>query len=112
MKNLIPILFLLVASCGPVFGNKYAKVDALDDATVATVVSHLLTSITSKHEEIGPLFPTHLREMKNAAAHREGFEDWAEFKLGLKATDPDLEVEVANRITAHMNSLLKAPEEE
>ena len=110
MKKLIPILFLLVASCGPVFGNKEEKGEALDDATVEAVVSHLLSSITRKHEEIGPLFASHLHDMKNAAAVREGFEDWREFKLGLRATDPGLEVEVANRITAHMSSLIEVPD--
>ncbi len=112
MKILILVLLLLGASCGPIFGNKEEKREALDDATVETVVTHVMTSITRKHEEIGPLFASHLHDMKNAAAVREGFEDWTDFKLGLKATDPGLEVEVANRITAHMNSLLEVPPEE
>ncbi len=111
MKRLIPILLLAVASCGPIFGKEEVPVAALDRGTVDTVVEDLLTSITRKHEEIGPLFASHLHDMKNASARREGFDDWQEFKHGLKATDPDLEVEIAGRITEHMNSLLEVPEE-
>ncbi len=112
MKRLIPILLLLVASCGPLFGEEEAEVSRIDRATIRTVVSHLLTSITRKHDEIGPLFTSHLAKMKNDAAKREGFENWAEFKLGLHATSPKLEVQVANRITAHLNSLLTRPDGE
>ena len=112
MRRLIPILLLLVASCGPIWGEEEEHVDALDRSKVRAVLSNLKTSIDLKHEEIGPLFASHLHDMKNAAAVREGFKHWAEFKLGLRATDPRLEVEVANKITAHLNSLLKLPEEE
>jgi hypothetical protein len=112
MKLLIPILLLAVTSCGPLFGKEDEKVDALDRETVDTVVEDLLTSITRKHEEIGPLFASHLHDMKDAAARRGGFDDWQEFKRGLKATDPGLEVEIAGRITEFMNSLLEAPEED
>jgi hypothetical protein len=112
VRRLVPVLLLVVASCGPIWGNEDEKGEALDQATVRSVVGNLLASITRKHEEIGPLFASHLQDMKDAAAVREGFKDWAEFKLGLKATDPRLEVEVANRITAHMNSLLTPADEE
>ena len=112
MKRIMPMLLLLIASCGPIWGEEEEQVDAVDQAVAQSVVNHLLTSITLKHEEIGPLFTSHLLKLKDEAAQREGFEDWADFKLGLNATSPDLEVAVANRITAHLNSLLTPPEEE
>ena len=108
MKVLIPVLLLAVASCGPILGKEDQKIEALDQATVDAVVEDLLTSITHKHEEIGPLVTSHLHDLKNEAAELEGFDGWLAFKLSLRATDPNLEVEVANRITAHMNSLVES----
>lgn len=112
MKRLIPLILLLVTSCGPIWGEEEEKVDAVDRWTVSKVVDELLTSISRKHEEMGPLFISHLPKLKNDAAKREGFADWAEFKLAMNATSPEVELEVARRITAHLNSLLTPPEEE
>ena len=112
MKRLIPIILLLVTSCGPIFGEEEEKVDAVDRWTVSAVVDELLTSISRKHEEMGPLFISHLPKLKDDAAEREGFANWAQFKLGMNATSPHLEVEVSRRITAHLNSLLTPPEED
>ncbi len=105
------LMVLIAPACGPIFGDKSVPVENVKAETVEAVVSFLLENITTCHEEFGPMFTTKLPELKKAAARREEFEDWDAFKRGLRATDPSLEVVVANRITMHMDTLLAGDED-
>jgi hypothetical protein len=104
---------ILLTGCEAWTGEEpEAEEEGLEPAVVERVVADLLARMDAKYEEMGALFSTHLHDMKDEAAREEGLKDWSAFKKGLAATDPKLEVEVANRITERMLELLRRGEEE